>query len=175
MFAYPQVLVSTDGTAAWATVYDSVIGTPVTGTYTYGGGAQNNENCMYDISGLTHPGTYIGANSASSGATLTATIPGAKAGDALICTVYGAGTVTTVTSNNTTFTVDVGSVVWSVHGIATGTTSTTCTATVTTTGQAIAMGFVDYTGPGGGGGGGKKPTPWIGAYTNNPLALSDGL
>jgi hypothetical protein len=145
-FGYPQVLTSTAGTAVYATVFDSVIGTPVTGTYTYNGGAQFNANCMYDISGVTYPGTYQAANSTTSGSTLTATIVGAKAGDVLICTVYGVGTVTGVTSNNSTLTTDLSTGgVWFLHGIATATTSTTCTATVTTSGLAIAMGFIDYT------------------------------
>jgi len=139
--------ISTGTTSAFVGLWDAIVSGSPTASYTFS--ASTSGHCIYDITGIVNPpGTYQSNSTASlSGTTMVLTIPGVKAGDAMLCGATSVGSAVTIASNNGTVTADFSSGVTKMgHWIATSTTSTTCTATATT-GSNIAMMMTDYTAP----------------------------
>lgn len=147
------------GQSAWSSIFDNVVAGSPTATYTF---SQSGVNCAYEIAGSALPATYANNSTLNSTGTLVATIAGVKAGDLLICGVWGGnGSTTSVAVSNGTYTSDqtAFSQFFIGHATATSTASTTCTAQVTATFGALVV-FADYTAAAAGSGAtGNGPNP----------------
>lgn len=146
--SYPQRIFNS--TTANLSEWDNTVAGSPTATYTYS--VVGSEYCQYEYSGVTDPGTYAQANTATTSTSATIA-SGVKAGDAILCLGETAsGNFTSLSMTNGTITVDdggSGAIYAFGHGFATATASTSCSTVQGATGATVFI--IDLTAPAAGG------------------------